>query len=128
MRLLLGTHTVLWFLLNNSQLSSNARSHIVDPDNDLLVSPASYWELAIKMSLGKYKLQIDFATFLETQLAANAIDVLPITIRHAAVVAKLPHHHRDPFDRMLVGQAIVEQVPIVSADAQLDRYEVRRIW
>ena len=128
MRVLLDTHALLWFLLNDPQLSDNARAQIADPDNDPLVSPASYWELAIKISLGKYNLGIDFTTFFETQLATNELTVLPITIRHAAVVATLPCHHRDPFDRMLVGQATVEQIPIVSADTQLDRYGVRRIW
>jgi PIN domain nuclease of toxin-antitoxin system len=128
MRLLLDTHAFLWFVLNDSQLSGSARSHIADPGNSILVSPASYWETAIKISIGKYKLAADFRTFMEGQLAANHFTVLPVEVRHAAVLTNLPFHHRDPFDRLLIAQAIVEQIPIVSADAAFDAYPVTRLW
>jgi PIN domain nuclease of toxin-antitoxin system len=128
MRLLLDTHALLWFLLNDARLSAHARSLMSDLKNDLFVSPASYWEIAIKISIKKYALDRDLTTFLEEQIAKNNLTVLPITVRHAAVVATLPFHHRDPFDRLLASQAIVEQVPIVSADTAFDMYSVTRIW
>ena len=128
MKLLLDTHALLWFLLEDAKLSSNARSLIADPANDPLVSPASYWEIAIKISLGKYTLTEDFAEFMESQLAENDLTVLPITVAHAAVVATLPFHHRDPFDRLLIAQAMVESVPVMSGDPAFDLYPVARMW
>ncbi len=128
MKLLLDTHALLWFLLEDAKLSSNARSLIADPANDPLVSPASYWEIAIKISLDKYTLAEDFVEFMESQLAENDLTVLPITVAHAAVVARLPFHHRDPFDRLLIAQAMVESVPVLSSDRAFDLYPVARMW
>jgi len=127
-KLLLDTHALLWFLLEDAKLSSNARSLIADPANDPLVSPASYWEIAIKISLDKYTLAEDFVEFMESQLAENDLTVLPITVAHAAVVARLPFHHRDPFDRLLIAQAMVESVPVLSSDRAFDLYPVARMW
>ena len=128
MRLLLDTHALLWFLLNDARLSGNARSLITGPANDVLVSPASYWEIAIKISLGKYTLEEDFAEFMEGQIAENELKLLPITVKHTAIVATLPFHHRDPFDRLLIAQAMTENVPLLSADAVFDLYPVKRMW
>ncbi len=128
MRLLLDTHALLWFLLNDARLSGSARSLITDPENDMFVSPASYWEIAIKISLGKYTLGEDFTEFMENQIAENELTLLPITVKHTAVVATLPFHHRDPFDRLLIAQAMTENVPLLSADAVFDLYPVRRMW
>ena len=128
MRLLLDTHTFLWFVLNDARLSANARSVTADPGNEVLLSPASYWEIAIKVSLGRYSVPGDFADFMDRQVADNKFTILPITTRHAAVVAALPFHHRDPFDRLLVAQAMSEGVPLVSGDAALDAYPITRLW
>lgn len=128
MRLLLDTHAFLWFLLNDPQLSSKALTLIGDPANDIEISPASYWEIAIKIGLGKYSLPEPFLTFMEREIPANHFNILPIALRHAALVCNLPHHHGDPFDRMLVAQALAEQIGIVSADAVLDQYGVKRHW
>lgn len=128
MKLLLDTHALFWFLLNDPRLSGNARSLMTDSGNDLLVSPASYWEIAIKISLGKYTLEEDFAEFMEGQIAENDLTVLPISVKHVSLVTTLPFHHRDPFDRLLVAQAMSENVPLLSADAMLDLYPVARIW
>ncbi len=128
MKLLLDTHALLWFLLDDAKLSVDARSLITDPANDPLVSPASYWEISIKISLGKYTLAEDFAEFMESQLVENDLTVLPITVAHAAVVATLPFHHRDPFDRLLIAQAMVESVPVISSDPAFDLYPVARMW
>jgi PIN domain nuclease of toxin-antitoxin system len=127
-RLLLDTHAFLWFILDDAKLSNPARALISDPDNIVQVSPASYWEMAIKISLGKYALPEPFATFMEHQLAINDFGVLPIEPKHAAVLTELPFHHRDPFDRMLVAQALGEQIPLVSADSALDAYTLTRLW
>jgi PIN domain nuclease of toxin-antitoxin system len=109
----MDTHTFLWFVLNDASLNATARTLIVDPQNDILLSPASYWEIAIKIGLRKYRLPGPFQDFMQQQITLNQFVVLPITVAHAAVVATLPPHHRDPFDRLLIAQAMVEQVPIV---------------
>lgn len=128
MKLLLDTHALLWFLLDDARLSDSAGSLMRNPGNDLLVSPASYWEIAIKISLGKYTLGDDFAGFMEAQITENNLTVLPITVRHASVVATLPFHHRDPFDRLLIAQAMTEDLPVLSADPAFDFYPITRMW
>ncbi len=127
MRLLLDTHAFLWFILSDKRLSAKARAAIMDPANDVLVSPATFWEIAIKISLGKYRLPGPFEPFIQSQMAQNQFTILPITIAHVAVVSTLPHHHRDPFDRLLVAQALAEKIPLLSEDAVLDAYGVQRI-
>lgn len=128
MTLLLDTQALLWFLLDDPHLSGHARSLMTDPANDLLVSPASLWEIAIKISLHKYTLPEGFADFMERQIAENDLIVLPISVKHVAVVATLPFHHRDPFDRLLVAQAMSENIPVLSADTAFDLYPVKRMW
>lgn len=128
MRLLLDTHAFLWFILDDSQVSTTAKQLIANPDNIIEVSPASYWEIAIKISLGKYALPEPFAPFMEREIALNDFHVLPIEPRHTAILTTLPFHHRDPFDRLLIAQAIVEEIPIVSMDAIVDAYPVNRMW
>ena len=126
MRFLLDTHTFLWFVLNDPRLSQEALKLISDPKNDLLISPASYWEIAIKVSLGKYEIPGSFQSWMEAQISINNFEILPIRIAHTAKVATLSFHHRDPFDRLLVAQALSEQIPIISADGKLDLYSVER--
>jgi PIN domain nuclease of toxin-antitoxin system len=128
MRVLLDTHTLLWFLLQDPRLSTAAEMLISDPATDVEISPASYWEIAIKIAIGKYSLPSPYQPFIETQLAANDIRVLHIEPKHTAQLINMPFHHRDPFDRLLIAQALSEGLPIVTADAQFDRYGVRRIW
>ncbi len=107
MRLLLDTHTFLWFISDDPSLSSNAKS-LLESDNDLFLSTASLWEIAIKFSLGKLSLPNKFEIFVSEQLRANAIDILQIDLKHLAVISNLPFHHKDPFDRLLIAQANVE--------------------
>ncbi len=128
MKLLLDTHTLLWFVTSDPQLSATARALIADEDNGLFLSPASYWEVAIKVSIGKYPLTVPFETFFTTALATNGIKILPVEIRHAAVLSALPMHHKDPFDRLIAAQALVESIPVVSIDAALDPYGITRLW
>ena len=128
MRLLLDTHSLLWFYLGDVQLSSAARAAIADPGNDKLVSAASYWELAIKVSLGKYILTETYDEFIQHAIVDNGFAILPIETRHTSALISLPHHHKDPFDRLLIVQALVEGVPIVSGDPRLDPYPITRLW
>jgi PIN domain nuclease of toxin-antitoxin system len=128
MRLLLDTHAFLWFLLNDPQLSSTAKLAISDPNNDIEISPASYWEIAIKIGLGKYSLPEPFDVFIERELANNHFRILHIEPRHTMVLTTLPFHHRDPFDRLLIAQAMIENVPLVSCDSIFDAYPINRLW
>ncbi len=128
MRLLLDTHAFLWFILDEPPLSSAARSFIADPNNEINVSPATYWEIAIKIRLDKYKLPEPFQEFMERQIAINRFNILHLEPRHVAPLTTLPLHHKDPFDRLLVAQAMVEQIPLVSNDSVLDADPIQRLW
>ena len=128
MKLLLDTHSFLWFIGGDVRLSPTARTLIEDVTNDAFLSVASLWEMAIKISLGRLQLAQPFETFIPQQLSMNRIGLLGITISHTAKVATLPFHHRDPFDRLLVAQAQVEQMALVSSDPAFDAYGIMRLW
>ncbi len=128
MQVLLDTHTFLWWVDGGTRLSRRARAAIRRPDHVCKVSLASAWEMSIKVSLGKLQLPTAAARFFSEQLAANHFDALGIDLRHIDMVSTLPFHHRDPFDRLLVAQALTEDLTIVSADPVFARYGVRRIW
>jgi PIN domain nuclease of toxin-antitoxin system len=128
MRVLLDTHAFLWFVLGDEQLSHNARLSIEDPGNEKLVSPASYWEIAIKISLNKYTLSQPYEAFMQKGIASNGFIILPLELKHTAVLTTLPFHHRDPFDRLIVAQAMVENIPVISGDAAFAAYPVTCIW
>lgn len=128
MRALLDTHALLWFLLDDSRLPETAREVIADGANAIAVSPASYWEIAIKISLGKYRLPEPYGPLMERELERNMLSILPILPRHTSVLTDLPFHHRDPFDRLLIAQCLADGLPIVSGDACMDDYGVDRIW
>jgi PIN domain nuclease of toxin-antitoxin system len=128
MRVLLDTHAFLWFILDDPQLSAAAKAVIEDPANDVEVSPASYWEIAIKIKLDKYRLPQPYQSFMESQIAANDFHILHIEPRHTAQLTTMDLHHKDPFDRLLIAQAMAEQIPIVSGDADFDPYPIRRLW
>lgn len=128
MRLLLDTHTLLWWLTDDPRLSAPARKSIANPRHDCYVSIASCWELAIKASLGKIRLAKPVERFIPSELAANDFQLLSIEFRHVARVESMEFHHRDPFDRMLVAQALAEKMPLVSADEMFDAYGVKRVW
>lgn len=126
--MLLDTHALLWFVLGDAQLSATARSSIEDPQNDVLISPAGYWEIAIKINIGKYSLPQPYEEFLQKAIGDNGFLILPIELSHTAALINLPFHHRDPFDRLLIAQAMVERIPVVSADPAFDAYPIARIW
>jgi PIN domain nuclease of toxin-antitoxin system len=128
MKLLLDTHTFLWFIAGSQNLSQSARDLIEDVANENLVSIASVWEIAIKHSIGKLPLAAPFATLIPQQLALNGFDLLPIEVHQLSLVVSLPFHHHDPFDRLLIAQSLAEGIFLVSADANFDAYGVQRLW
>lgn len=128
MKLLLDTHAFLWFLVGDESLSLKARELIEDQDNSILLSAASLWEIAIKVSIGKLSLIEPFETLIPDQLSRNSIELMPILVAHTAIVVTLPFYHRDPFDRLLIAQAIAEQMPVISIDPAFDAYPVTRLW
>jgi PIN domain nuclease of toxin-antitoxin system len=130
MRLLLDPHALLWYTLNDPRLSVTALALILNPANEILISPASYWEPAIKVSIGKLMLHQPYEDFLDVCLNRYGFVILPIEPAHTGRLIALPFpaNHRDPFDRLLVAQALVEQVPLISANVVLDAYGVQRIW
>jgi PIN domain nuclease of toxin-antitoxin system len=127
-RLLLDTHAFLWWVADAPDLTRTARRAIAEAKNECLLSVASCWEMAIEVGLGKLKLTGKIERFIPEQMAANGIRELPIEVRHATRVSRLPFHHRDPFDRLLAAQALDEEIAIVSADPIFRRYGVKRIW
>ena len=128
MNLLLDAHTLLWFVWDDPNLSPTAKALIEDPTNHKFVSVATCWEIAIKVGLKKLDLGEPAATFLPRELATNGFDLLGIELIHATSVEALPPHHKDPFDRLLVAQAMIEKLPVVSVDTQLDAYGITRLW
>jgi PIN domain nuclease of toxin-antitoxin system len=128
MTLLLDTHTVLWFFWKDPQLSAKATALICDPTSRKLVSPATAWEVAIKVSLKKLDIGGPCRGFFPQHMVRNNFEWLPITDDHLTGVVTLPFHHKDPFDRMLIAQAMIEAIPIVSADTAFDAYGVTRHW
>ena len=126
--LLLDTQAMLWFFWDDPLLSSTAKSVIENPDNRKFVSIASCWEAAIKAGLKKLELGGPCAAFLNKEISRNNFELLPITFDHATMVETLAGHHRDPFDRLLVAQAMLESLPIVSSDSVFDEYGIKRLW
>jgi len=127
MNILLDTHTFLWYLEDSKQLSSKAAEIIQDPSNTLCLSIASLWEISIKLGLGKLSLQNSFSE-LEEVLQQLKIEVLLITFSDTECYLNLPLHHRDPFDRILVAQAINHSLVLVSRDVAFDAYDLQRLW
>ncbi len=127
MRYLLDTHVFLWLAIDDPQLSPRARALFADTQQELLLSAASVWEMAIKASLGKLTLSTSLEALVQGG-RTRSIRTLDVTAKHAWSVEHLPFHHRDPFDRLLVAQAIDEGMQIVSRDEQLDAYGVTRVW
>ncbi|MEP6487970.1 type II toxin-antitoxin system VapC family toxin [Microcoleus vaginatus GB2-A3] len=127
MNILLDTHTFLWYLEDSKQLSSKAAELLEDPSNTLRLSIASLWEISIKLGLGKLSLQNSFSE-LEEVLQQLKIEVLPITFSDTECYLNLPLHHRDPFDRILVAQAINHSLVLISCDVAFDAYDLQRLW
>jgi PIN domain nuclease of toxin-antitoxin system len=126
-RFLLDTHTLLWLLAGSERVSEQTREVLADPRNAVFVSVVCAWEIAIKVALGKLEVPPDVRSWLPAEIVASRLATLPITLDHALAVEHLPPHHTDPFDRLLIAQAIAENLTIVTGDAQFERYEVRVI-
>lgn len=128
MRALLDTHAFLWWIGDDPQLSQRVREIISDGNNELHFSAAGCWEIAIKAGLGKIRIPAKPEIFIAEQLALNGILVLPIQSSHALYVFNLPSLHRDPFDRILVSQAQLETMPIITSDPLIAQYQVKTLW
>jgi PIN domain nuclease of toxin-antitoxin system len=128
LRVLLDTHSFLWLVTDDPKLSERAKSVFLDGDNELLCSAVVGFEIAVKFSLGKLDLAEPPREFMEKRIRHNALKPLAVTLEHSYRLAQLPFHHRDPFDRLLVAQALEEDLALLSIDAILSEYGVRRIW
>ena len=128
MKYILDTHTFLWWITDNDSLSGHAREIIRDGGNTLFLSAASGWEIAIKAGLGRLDLQDEPEKVIPEQMLLNEFRGLPIQMSHALHVHALPVHHRDPFDRVLVAQCQLEEMPIITSDPQIAAYEVEIVW
>ena len=127
MRILLDSHAVLWFTAGDARLGAKLRELIADPGVTKLVSIASWWEIAIKSSLGKLELGLPYRDFVN-ELLAEGMQTLPLELEHLSKQHSLPFHHQDPFDRAIISQALVEKLPIGSADAVFPAYGVQVVW
>ncbi|WP_293132423.1 type II toxin-antitoxin system VapC family toxin [Microcoleus sp. bin38.metabat.b11b12b14.051] len=130
MRLLLDTHTLIWFFAGDSQLSTTARILIEDEDNNKLISIASIWEMAIKESKGHLNLSLPLHEYIGQKLSLEDFNLLNINLDHLSEIVTMPFYHKDPFDRLLIAQAIREGIPILSKDSAFDAYSknINLIW
>lgn len=128
MRILLDTHAFLWFISDETEMSTRALRIIEDPSADVLVSVVSLWEIAIKISIGKLDLEKPFGELIPNEMVKNRFQLWPIDLASLSAVSTLPLHHRDPFDRLLIAQAIVDDIPIVTRDSAFSDYPVQIIW
>jgi PIN domain nuclease of toxin-antitoxin system len=127
LKLLLDTHTFIWFINGDERLSTKAKKEILKSSNSKFISMASIWEMAIKTSLGKLRINYPFEEVFN-QIEENGFEALPIIFDHILLVSQLEFHHRDPFDRLLIAQAIWENMKIISKDENFHKYQVKMIW
>jgi PIN domain nuclease of toxin-antitoxin system len=128
MRAILDTHAMLWWVTNNSQLSQTVRDIIVDPDSTLYLSVASSWEIIIKFNTGKLPLPAPPTQFIQSCLDVSHFESMAIELPHVFQLNTLPDHHKDPFDRILIAQAQIENIPILTVDKLIVQYPVQTIW
>jgi PIN domain nuclease of toxin-antitoxin system len=128
MKYLLDTHTFLWWNMDDAQLSSLAKEIIADGANEIFLSAATAWEIAIKTARGRLELPEDPTRYVSSRMNLHGFQALPVQIHHAVQVYKLPMHHADPFDRLLIAQSQIESMPLISVDAEIRKYEVEVVW
>ena len=128
MEFLLDSHTLIWAVDDPTKLSRTVETLILDPNNVRLLSPATYWEMAIKVALRKLPLSMPYRPWMEKAMTDLRLDILPITLDHTERVTTLPFHHKDPFDRMLAAQSLTGGIPLLSGDVVFDAYGVNRVW
>jgi PIN domain nuclease of toxin-antitoxin system len=128
MILMIHTHVLIWWTGDTNQLSPLVRDRLADPQTETVLSIVSIWEMQIKISLGKLSLQMDLPTLVEDEVSRNIFSLLPIELKHIYGLNDLPLHHKDPFDRLLIAQSMLEKMPIISIDEKFDAYGVQRLW
>lgn len=128
MKFLIDTHCWIWWFLSPEKLNDESFKHIQNPHHEVILSIASAWEMSIKYGLGKLHLPLPAGDYIPKMLFDQKMSSLPIILEHALRAGELPNHHRDPFDRLIVSQAMVEKIPIMTADAKLKKYDVKIIW
>ena len=128
MRVLLDTHTFIWFITGSDELSDKARGLIEDANNQRFLSVASLWEMSIKVSIGKLNLDFSFPDLVIQKVYGNAIDILSISPEHLEQLAKMPFHHKDPFDRLIIAQGLTENMPIITRDRAFASYQANLFW
>ena len=128
MRLIIDTQVLIWWTNDVSNISPRVQDIIFDLDNELWLSLVSIWEMQIKISFGKLNLPRPLPDIIATQIEENQIKILPIELSHVYTLDRLPLHHRDPFDRLIIAQSLTEKMPIASIDKAFDAYSIERIW
>lgn len=128
MKVLLDTHAFLWWVIDDSQLSDTAKATIANPSNIIYLSVVSAWEIIIKERTGKLSLPESPETYIPSRLASNQFVSLAVQMQHILQIASLPDHHRDPFDRLLIAQSQIEQLPLLTVDHLISQYSVDIIW
>ncbi len=128
MKYLIDTHTLLWIVSDDKKLSKKAKSLYLDFSNEIYLSKASVWEISIKVSLGKLKLNSRLEDFISDHILNNNIKLVDIELTHIIAIESLPFYHRDPFDRLIISQAMCDKFQIISADEAFDDYPIKRLW
>ena len=128
MRVLLDTHALLWLITGDKRLSKTSMKIFLNTDNRLYFSIISLWEICIKKSLDKISLKNNWLDIIQEEMKTNSIQWLPVEVHHCAKVIELPFYHRDPFDRMLIAQAMTEDLSILSRDNRFSAYDIKCIW
>ena len=127
MRLLLDTHALIWFAANDSRFGKQARQKMQSLDVELYLSVASVWEMAIKANLGRLNLVLPLGAYVQEKIDAG-LHILPIEWHHSSAVVNMPLHHKDPFDRLIIAQALIENMPVVSGDPIFKSYGLKIVW
>ncbi len=128
MKYLFDTQALLWITIGDEKLSNIAKQIFLNPNNEIFISIASIWEITIKVSLKKLNIGSSVRDFVQTHIKGNDVKILNMELDHIFELEYLPFHHRDPFDRFLISQSIVNKIPIISSDKLFDLYSVKRIW
>ena len=127
MKVLLDTHTMIWFFEGSGEISQSARNAIENDDNTCFISIASIWEVAIKLSIQKLQMNIPYDR-LSSLIRENSFELIPVRFEHTKELITMPFHHKDPFDRLIIAQSIIEKMPVVSRDNSFKHYHVDQIW
>lgn len=128
MRLLLDTHSLIWFFSGNPKLSNTAKELMEDINYQKLISLATVWEMGIKQSKGKLSLSLPLEDYINQKTELEDYEILPINLKHLAIISTLPFYHNDPFDRLLIAQSIAENIPVITKDIAFSDYDIKIIW